>query len=253
MRYTIAACALATMSLLSCKDNKNKEEDNASMNEPSAMEDTNTVSSDQEDWTVLFDGKNMDGWHAYNGDTPTHWAIEDNALVLTPAEDGSGSENLVTDKEYTDFVLSLDWKISEGGNSGVIWAVEENKEYNEPYVTGPEIQVLDNERHPDAKAGTTHQAGALYDMVPPSEKVVNPAGEWNTMTFTIDHKKNMGNVTLNGTSIVDFPVKGEKWQEMVSKSKFADWEHFAKSETGKIALQDHHHKVSFRNIKIKEL
>jgi hypothetical protein len=252
MKYSVTVCALAAMSLLSCKDNKNKE-NNAPVSETTAMED-DAMTSDQGDWKVLFDGKNMDGWHAYNGDKPTQWSIEDNALVLTPAENRSGSENLITDKEYTDFELSLEWKISEGGNSGVLWAVQEDKKYSEPYATGPEIQVLDNERHPDAKAGTTHQAGALYDMIPPSsEKVVKPAGQWNAMTVTIDHKNNIGVVTLNGTQIVEFPVEGDKWKEMISKSKFADWENFGEAKTGKIALQDHGHAVSYRNIKIKEL
>lgn len=251
MKYTVTLCALAAMSLLSCKDDKNKDE-NVPMSETTAMDD-NAMTSDQGDWETLFDGKNMDGWHAYNGDKPTQWTIKDNALVLTPTENRSGSENLITDKEYTDFELSLEWNISEGGNSGVLYAVDEDKKYSEPYATGPEIQVLDNERHPDAKAGTTHQAGALYDMVPPSENVVNPAGEWNTMTITINHKKNIGMVTLNGTQIVEFPVEGEKWKEMISKSKFADWENFGEAKTGKIALQDHGNAVSYRNIKIKEL
>jgi hypothetical protein len=251
MKYTVTVCALAAMSLLSCKENKNKEE-NAPMSETTAMED-DAMASDQGDWQVLFDGKNMDGWHAYNGDKPTQWTIKDNALVLTPTENRSGSENLITDKEYTDFELSLEWNISEGGNSGVLYAVDEDKKYSEPYATGPEIQVLDNERHPDAKAGTTHQAGALYDMIAPSEEVAKPAGEWNTMTLTIDHKNNMGKVTLNGTQIVEFPVEGEKWKEMISKSKFADWENFGEAKTGKIALQDHGNMVSYRNIKIKEL
>ncbi|WP_031426540.1 DUF1080 domain-containing protein [Flavimarina sp. Hel_I_48] len=251
MKYTLTACALAAITLLSCKENKTNEE-NTPMEETTAM-DQDVNANEQEEWTVLFDGKNMDGWHAYNGDKPTQWAIVDDALVLTPAENRSGSENLITDKEYTDFELSLDWKISEGGNSGVLYAVEEDKKYNEPYATGPEIQVLDNERHPDAKAGTTHQAGALYDMIPPSENVAKPAGEWNTMTIMINHKENMGKVTLNGTEVVDFPVEGDQWKEMISKSKFADWENFGQAKTGKIALQDHGNSVSYRNIKIKEL
>lgn len=251
MKHTITACALAAMSLLSCKDNKNKD-DNAPMSETTAMEN-DSMASDRGDWEVLFDGQNMDGWHAYNGDKPAQWTIEDDALVFNPAENRSGSENLITDKEYTDFELSLEWKISEGGNSGVLWAVQEDKKYDEPYATGPEIQVLDNERHPDAKAGTTHQAGALYDMIAPSEEVAKPAGEWNAMTLTIDHKNNMGKVTLNGTEIVEFPVEGEKWKAMISKSKFADWENFGEAKTGKIALQDHGNMVSYRNIKIKEL
>lgn len=254
MKYTITTCALAALSLIGCKDsNKNTAEDQVKAADSTAMQHTDTSSKATGEWTALFDGQNMEGWHAYNGDEPTQWSVEDNVLVLNPAENRKGTENLITDKQYTDFTLSLDWKISEGGNSGVMWAVQEDQEYHEPYATGPEIQILDDERHPDSKAGRSHQSGALYDMIPPGEDVVNPAGEWNSMTITIDHKNNKGSVDLNGSRVVDFPVNGEDWQKLVNESKFADWKAFAKTPSGHIALQDHNHKVSFRNIKIKEL
>ncbi|MEL6484509.1 MAG: DUF1080 domain-containing protein, partial [Bacteroidota bacterium] len=127
--------------------------------------------------------------------------------------------------------------------------------YPEPYYTGPEIQVLDNVSHPDAKNGTSHQAGALYDMVSPSKDVVKPVGEWNHYVITIDHESNKGSVVLNDTEIVTFPVNGEGWDAMVADSKFADWEAFGKSRTGKIALQDHGEtiEIAYKNIKIKAL
>ena len=119
--------------------------------------------------------------------------------------------------------------------------------------TGPEVQILDNDKHPDAKAGTTHQAGALYDMVSPAEDVTKPIGDWNTMVITVNHKDNVGRVVLNDTEMVTFPVQGEKWDAMVADSKFAGWEGFGKFTTGKIGLQDHGNVVAFRNIKIKQL
>ena len=129
----------------------------------------------------------------------------------------------------------------------------EDEKYGQPYETGPEIQVLDNIAHPDAKNGTTHQAGALYDMVAPSKEVVKPVGEWNSYVITVNHKTNEGSVVLNGKEIVTFPVNGEAWEAMVADSKFADWEGFGKYATGKIGLQDHGDIVAYRNIKIKEL
>ena len=143
--------------------------------------------------------------------------------------------------------------ISEGGNSGIMWAVEEDLKYHEPYATGPEIQILDDERHPDSKAGDTHRSGALYDMLAAPEGVVNPAGEWNSYEITIDYNTNQGIIVMNGEEVVSFPVKGNEWKAMVADSKFADWEAFAKTDTGLIALQDHGHQVSFKNIKIKKL
>ncbi|WP_289038098.1 DUF1080 domain-containing protein [uncultured Zobellia sp.] len=209
-----------------------------------------------EEWTLLFDGSSFDGWKEYNKEgVSENWKIEDGAMVFYPPADRKKGDafNLVTEKEYTDFILSLEWKISEGGNSGVFWGVNETPELSEAYQTGPEVQVLDNEKHPDAKNGTTHQAGSLYDMVAPSEDVTKPVGQWNTMVITVNHKEQKGSISLNGTDIVDFPVGNEMWNVMVSKSKFADWDHFGKFTTGKIGLQDHGDKVAFKNIKIKEL
>lgn len=213
------------------------------------------VVNETEEWTVLFDGSSFDGWHVYSGEgVPDVWKLEEGAMVYTPSGDGhGGGANLVTDNDYTDFVLSLEWKISEGGNSGIFWGVKEDENLPEAYQTGPEIQILDNEKHPDAKAGTTHRAGALYDMVPPTKDVTNPVGEWNTNVITINHKTNEGIIVLNGVEVVTFSVNNPEWSEMVSKSKFADWEEFGKYTTGKIGLQDHGNMVSFRNIKIKEL
>jgi len=202
-------------------------------------------------WNVLFDGKNFDNWHGYNADSMySEWTIKDSAMVFTPGK--YGGKNIITKKEYTDFVLSLEWKISEAGNSGIFWGVFEDSKYKEAYQTGPEIQVLDNKRHADGKTDV-HRAGALYDMVAPKHDVVKPAGEWNKCVIKIDYKNNIGVVTINGTEIESFSVKGPKWDAMVAHSKFATWDGFGKHHTGHIGLQDHGNKVWYRNIKIKRL
>ncbi len=206
-----------------------------------------------EEWINLFDGSSFDNWRGYlaEGMYP-EWTIEDGAMLFTPGEDDG--KNIITKEKFTNFMLSLEWKISEGGNSGIFWGIHEDEKFKKPYNTGPEIQVLDNERHPDAKANPKyHQAGALYDMVQPAHDVCKPAGEWNTCVIKIDHKSNSGKVTLNGTVIVEFDVHGEKWDAMVANSKFKDWEGFGKYRTGHIGLQDHSDKVWYRNIKIKKL
>lgn len=245
--------AILALFLINCKD-KNKEETN-----PESETKTETVMHDEKakgDWVVLFDGTSFEGWKGYRQEgVPDSWKLEEGAMVFTPPANRPDGEhyNLVTESEFESFVLSLEWKISEGGNSGIFWGVVEDEKYDQPYHTGPEIQVLDNDKHPDAKNGTTHQAGALYDMVAPSEDVTKPIGEWNHTEITVDYGEKRGSVVLNGEEIVNFPVGNEMWNVMVSKSKFADWEGFGKFTRGKIGLQDHGDKVAFRNIKIKEL
>jgi hypothetical protein len=156
----------------------------------------------------------------------------------------------------------LEWKVSEGGNSGLFWGVKEMPEFNAPYFTGPEVQILDNERHPDAKVdGKLHQAGALYDLIEPSADVCLPAGSWNQVTLMVNHANNTAHIKLNGTVIVEFQPHGEQWDAMVKSSKFGDnTKHnfvdaplFGKFQTGKIALQDHGDRVAFRNIKIRAI
>ncbi|MFD1095660.1 3-keto-disaccharide hydrolase [Salegentibacter chungangensis] len=236
----------------SCKDNTDKKEETQ---ETKGEEQVMKAEEQQQEWKMLFNGKNLDHWKAYNSDSISEqWQVKDGAIVFSPAQgEREGTENLISKEEFSSFELSLEWKISEGGNSGIMWGVQEEDKFDEPYLTGPEIQVLDNEKHPDAKNGPIRQAGALYDMVAPKEDVTKPAGEWNKEVIKIDYEANKGTVTLNGTKLIEFPLHGEEWEKLVANSKFKDWEAFGKSKKGHIALQDHGDKVWYRNIKIKEL
>ncbi len=251
MRQIFTIAFVATL-LCSCNQqtkNETKEK------EVAMLLDTQKTNS-QDEWDILFDGASLEGWHAYGQTSLSeHWKIEDYALVFYPPKNRKQGEsyNLVTNNTYTNFVLSVEWRISEGGNSGIFWGVFEDEKYGQPYETGPEIQVLDNDKHPDGKNGTSHQAGALYDMVSPSKDVTKPVGQWNVCEITVNHKINEGKVVLNGEEITSFKVNGSEWDAMVAKSKFASWQGFGKYPTGKIGLQDHGDKVSYRNIKIKEL
>lgn len=243
---------MITVAFTACKDQQKGTE----TNKTNADANKEAEMANATEWEYLFDGTSMDAWHIYNNATGNNpWAIENGTLYFPGREPGSKNEyNLVTNKDYTDFKLSLEWKISEAGNSGIMWGVIEDLKFDHPYNTGAEIQILDNERHPDAKANPKyHQAGALYDMVQPTQDVCKPAGEWNLCEIEINHKTNKGSVVLNGTEIVTFPLHGEAWEAMIAKSKFKDWKDFGKSRTGKICLQDHENKVWFKNIKIKNL
>ena len=204
-------------------------------------------------WITLFDGSSFDHWRGYlSEEMYPEWTIEDRAMVFTPSK--SGFKNIISREKYTNFILSIEWKISEAGNSGILWGVYEDAAFKEAHDTGPEIQVLDNLKHPDAFVGEgQHTAAALYDMIAPSEDVTKPVGEWNLCIIEVNHHTNLGKVTMNGTELYTFSLHGEAWDSMVANSKFKDWKGFAKHQTGHIGLQDHGDKVWYRNIKIKKL
>ena len=257
MKHIILLLAVISLTL-SCKDKEKTEQTREIAEE--VVEEVDAITMETEyksDWKVLFDGTSMDRWKGYLKESvPETWKIEEGAMVFYPPENRPEGEsyNIVTKDEFKSFVLSLEWKISEAGNSGIFWAVVEDEQFSQAYETGPEIQVLDNAGHPDANAGGgTHTAGSLYDMVAPSEDATKPAGEWNTCVLTVNYTKNVGSVVLNDVKIVEFTPSGEKWAAMVADSKFADWAGFAKTQTGKIGLQDHGDIVAYRNIKIREL
>jgi len=195
----------------------------------------------------LFDGKSTNGWHSYLKSGPGAWKVVDGILQLDPSAPGQG--DLITNDEYENFDLKLEWKIAEGGNSGIIFGVHEDPSFDATYLTGIEMQILDDAKAEDNKLAT-HRAGALYDMKA-SSVPAKPAGEWNK----VEIKKQNGHITfwLNGKKTIDTQIGGPEWQAMLDKSKFKTWKGFAAYPKGHIALQDHGAVVSFKNITIKEL
>jgi hypothetical protein len=206
------------------------------------------VSAQTKGYQSLFDGKTTTGWHTYLKTGAGAWKVVDGALQLDPNAEGQG--DLVTDDEYENYELKIDWKISNTGNSGIIFGVHEDPKFKETYETGVEMQVLDNKNATDNKKAN-HLAGSLYDMKAPSADVAKPAGEWNSVVL----RKKDGHLTfwLNGTKIVEAQMGSSEWKEMLNNSKFKTWTDFAKYPKGHIALQDHNHEVAFRNISIKQL
>ncbi len=207
-------------------------------------------------WETLFDGKNMDNWHIYNHEgEPVNgkWKVSDGTLRFDPKGKSDIKINdLISNKAYENFVLEIEWNIDKGGNSGIFYGVFEDAKYGSPYLTSPEIQVLDDENHPDSKQGKNgnRKGGSLYDMIPSASKA-KPFGEWNKVKI----KKYNNEITVwqNGKLAVQYKTVGPEWDAMVADSKFKGWEGFSKYPKGKIGLQDHGNVVSFKNIRIREL
>lgn len=205
------------------------------------------------DWHSLFDGKTTHGWHTYGqsgaGDA---WVAQDSVLHLV-ASSKTGRGDLVTDGEYENFDLKLEWKVSKGANSGIMFLVhEDTSKYKQTYVTGPEMQILDNDGHPDGRY-LKHRAGDLYDLIPCIQQTVKPVGQWNQVEIRLKNGKLK--FFLNGTEVVDTKMWDDNWDKLVAGSKFAKMPGFATFHKGHIALQDHggDEDVWFKNIQIREL
>ncbi len=208
-------------------------------------------------FTSLFDGKTTKGWHSYGRPVAGNsWKVLDGALYNDPTykkdeSEKRGSCDLLTDKEYENFHLKIDWKISNNGNSGVIlWVQEDTAKYKQTYFTGPEMQVLDNDGHADGKI-FKHRAGNLYDLVAGKEGAVKPVGEWNTSEI-ISNKGKLDFV-LNGVTVMSTVYGDDNWKQMIAGSKFKAMPDFGKIFRGHIALQDHGNEVWYKNIMIKKL
>ena len=207
----------------------------------------------QKGWNSLFDGKSKKGWHIYRGEaTGESWQVEDGILMFVPINKPGVKTggDLTTDEEYENYHLSLEWKISEGGNSGIIFGVKEDSMYKKSYLTGMEMQVLDNNKHADAKI-IKHRAGDLYDLISSSKETVKAVGEWNKAE--VIYNNNTLQLILNGETVVSTTVGDENWDKLVAGSKFRTMKGFGTFRKGRIVLQDHGDKVWYRNIKLKQL
>jgi hypothetical protein len=203
----------------------------------------------------IFDGTTTTGWRGYNKPAfpDSGWVVVDGTLHCKESgtgEAGSGGD-IIYDKKLSNFELQLEWKIAEGGNSGIFILAQEIP--GEPiYKSSPEMQILDNDKHPDAKLGVdgNRMAGSLYDLIPAKPQNTKPAGEWNKISILVYQ----GTVVFNqnGANVVEFHLWTEDWKKMITASKFKDWEWFINTaKEGYIGLQDHGNDVWFRNIKLK--
>ena len=218
----------------------------------------NTLTEQEKEngWELLFDGESTDGWRGYNKDAfpKKGWKVEDgNLIVMESGGDVSGrGGDIITTETYDDFVLKLEWKLSKGGNSGIFYRAIE-QETQPIYWSAPEMQVLDNAHHPDAKKGENgnRKAGSLYDLIPADPQTFTGHGEWQQVKIVADgaHIEHW----LNGEKVLEYELWTPEWYKMVRDSKFKCHPEFGDAHEGVIGLQDHGNRASYRNIKIKEL
>jgi hypothetical protein len=192
----------------------------------------------------LFDGFSTRGWRGFRRpDVPAGWQVVDGALTRV----GDGGD-LITEEQFENFELALEWKVARGGNSGIMFRVTEDAEAT--YHTGPEVQVLDDAAHRDGLSRLT-AAGANYALHPAAEGVVRAAGEWNAVRLVVNgaHVEHW----LNGVKVVEYDLWTPAWDSLVQASKFAEWPGYGRARKGHIALQDHGDSVAYRNIRIRVL
>jgi hypothetical protein len=243
----VVAAAVAIVALSAC----------AKSPEPAVIDSSSTSGSpaasassaaDSAGWRPLFDGTTLAGWHVYHKTgTPANWRIADGVVEHFTTTGGEGGD-LVTDDSFANFELALDWKISEGGNSGIIYRIADSGA--ETYETGPEMQILDDAKHPDGKSTLT-SAGSDYALYPAARGVVKPAGEWNAVRLVVNG--NHVEHWMNGVKVVEYELHSPDWNQKVAASKFKQWPGYGQSATGRIGLQEHGGQVSFRDVRIKVL
>jgi hypothetical protein len=197
------------------------------------------------EWQTLFDGRDVSAWRILGKPetAPLTWNIEGGALA-----GNKGTGNLATRESYADFELELEWKISPGGNSGVMFRVDPGS--SRPPQSGHEIQVLDDARHKDGKGPLT-SAGALYALYAPKVAAAKPVGEWNALRLRVQGKRIQS--WLNGQLVIEAEIDSPDWKERVAQSKFAKFPQFGRAPSGLIVLQDHGDPVWYRAIRIRRL
>jgi len=221
---------------------------------------------ESEGWKLLWDGATTKGWRSAKADNfpENGWNVKDGILTVEKSAGGESTNggDIVTTEKYGNFILELDFRITEGANSGIKYFVDTELNKGAGSAIGCEFQILDDKVHPDAKMGVNgnRTLGSLYDLIRADGRVNNPnlqekrfngIGKWNRAR--IEARGKIVSHYLNGTKIIEYERGTQQWRALVAYSKYKDWPNFGELKEGQILLQDHGDEVSFRNIKILEL
>jgi len=225
----------------------------AKSKEPAPASTPNTLTSKEKaaGWKLLFDGKTTKGWRSFKSAPfpAEHWVAKDGALECVG---GKKVTDIVTEEEFDNFEFVWNWKMSERGNSGVKYLVDEAMSQKGNDGIGFEYQLLDDDKHPDAKKGKdgNRTAGSLYDLIPAGkEKVLRPIGEWNESRLLVDG--NHVEHWLNGVKVLSYERGSADMKTRIAESKYKDIKGFGEVVKGRLLLQDHDSEVDFRNLKIR--
>ena len=210
-----------------------------------------TAQEQRDGWKLLFDGHSLDGWRGYKHPDAagTRWKVDNGFLTLPPddGKDTQGARDIISAATFEQFELTWEWRIAQAGNSGVKYFVLEDL----PSAIGHEYQVIDDERHPDAKVGPKRQTAAFYDVLAASDRPLKPAGELNTSRVIV--KGHSVEHWLNGRRVLQYQLDSPALRTAIAESKFKDVARFGKLQNGHILLQDHGNQVWYRDIKIRTL
>jgi hypothetical protein len=249
----LLACVLSSVGLTMAQSTKTKT---------SAQDNVLTPAEKKAGWKLLFDGKSSAGWRgAYKSAFPdSGWIVKDGTLnvLSSGGRESRHGGDIVTEDEYENFELTAEFKLTEGANSGIKYFVVEHQPKPAGSAFGLEFQVLDDDRHPDAKMGKNgnRTVGSLYDLIPAKNKTVKPIGEWNQARIVVKGKH--VEHWLNGKKVVEYERGSDEFRKLVAGSKYAADEYnrrgrFGEAPKGHILLQDHGDAVSYKNIKIRVL
>lgn len=248
MKKTLSwiACAILMVITISCKPKANQQEATV----PADTLNVLTAEDSAAGWQMLWDGKTFDGWHTFNNDSVVGWKIED-GLLISLGQGGDHANDIVTNLEYQNFELSIDWKLSPGGNSGLFYYAVEGK-YPEIYAIAPEYQLVDDNGFPE-KLADWQKTAACYGMyvADSAKKVLKPIGEFNNSKIVVNNQHVQH--WLNGVMVVEYDLWSDDWNKKLKEGKWKDFPDYASAKTGKIGIQDHGQSNAFRNIKIKIL